>query len=267
MRLMLAGDSHGNTNYVRRLVHEAKTVGTQHIVILGDFGLWDHFVDGVRFLDDINNYASRHDIQIIALGGNHDNWPRWNWYVENNPKSNNGFVYIRSNVLLIPKVHTWKWANKTFFVAGGAVSVDKVWRQQAESGPKGHGPETLFWPGEQLTDTEVGFIKNWRVKHTQPIDYLLTHDCSDKTPWKNRLKPDLDSQIHRQRIDRVLGYLRPGMHFHGHMHEQYEWENMVPDSNGEPHYIKTRGLECDGLYYSWGILETDTGQFLWRGEE
>lgn len=251
----MVGDSHGDIKNIKHKVEIAKRIGDiQRIVILGDFGFWwGH--DGVKYLDQCNELAQKNNIQIFAIPGNHEFHEGWNAIVENAQATAHGWAYVRSNVLLSPKVHDFVWGGKQFVIAGGAVSIDRDYRIEyyRKKGKK------IWSPNEQLTDAEVDALSQTRFAAGAPVDFLLTHDCSDRTPWKNCLKPDLDSQIHRQRIDRVLGMVKPAVHFHGHMHERYDWQNRV----GGDEWVQTYGLECNSDPYSWGILDLATGEYTW----
>ena len=118
-----------------------------------------------------------------------------------------------------------------------------------------------------MTDAQVDSLLAGRFDKREgrkglKVDYLLTHDCSDRTPWRSRLKPDIDSQIHRQRIDRVLDGIKPAYHFHGHMHQRYDWMNRV----GAEDWTQTYGLECNAELDSWGILDLDTDEFTFASD-
>jgi predicted phosphodiesterase len=250
MQIMVLGDTHGNTPDAVRAVKHARRHGAKKIIQVGDFGLWDHFADGVTFLDTLNEALRAEGVKLYAVGGNHENWIRWNWYVDNNPKDQYGFTILRSHIRIAPKVFTWQWEDKKYAMAGGAVSIDSAWRRMEQE-----KPNTLWWEDEQLRDEDVAAIV------PEKMDYLFTHDCSNATPWKRRLKPDFDSQIHRQRIDGVLAKWAPEIHFHGHMHEKYDWVNMVNTYVCGPYWTQTYGLECDGMFWKWGILDTETDTF------
>lgn len=259
MKIMLVGDTHGDPRNVTRKIDLAKQVGDiQRIVVLGDFGLWwGH--EAIQFIETINDYAKANNVQIFALPGNHENYKWWNSVVENSPAKSKGWAYVATNVLLSPRVHDFVWGGRQFVVAGGAVSIDKAYRLEYQR----HKGKQIWSPDEQLTDAEVDKLSQLRFAQDQPVDYLLTHDCSNRTPWKNRLKPDIDSQVHRQRIDRVLQMMKPGMHFHGHMHEKYDWMNCVGEQGGELVYTQTFGLECNSDLWSWGILDLTANEFKW----
>lgn len=269
MKILVAGDTHGKEYALLPKIRKARELGIQKVLQVGDFGLWDHTFAGVQFLDAVQAAAEEAQLTVHAIGGNHENWDHWEWYVKNLPTSH-GWAMVRSRIALAPKVHTWKWNSKRFVGAGGGVSIDKdFYRLPKEAGTyrdeygrihPATGPRTMYWPNEQLTDGDVLTIKGF---HQSP-DYLVTHDCSNRTPWKDRLKPDMDSQMHRQRIDEVLRVTQPKLHFHGHMHTKYDWENLVGARDGEAVYTQTYGLECDDDFWSYGILDTADDSFVWR---
>lgn len=259
----MVGDTHGNTRALMSAIKEAGDRKIQHVLVLGDFGLWTHFSDGIAFLDDINEYAQANSLTVYAIGGNHENWDHWNWFVENMPKGGKGWAMVRRRIALAPRIHTWKWDNTRFIGIGGAVSIDKDYRLWSEA--QKSGPRTLFWPNEQFTDEDVESVLKIDVENGFKPDVMVSHDCSNYTPFRERLKPDLDSQIHRQRIDKVLKHLRPDFHFHGHMHTKYDWINTMV--HGFEHGTQTWGLECDGMWNNWGVFDTETKAFHWRGVE
>lgn len=286
IRVGLVGDTHGDVRDTVNVLNEMGKRKITHVFVVGDFGLWTHFADGQEFLDRVQATAESNNLTVFAIGGNHENWDHWNWFVENMP-THKGFGMVRRRVLLAPKAHHFTLAGKQFVVAGGAVSIDKDSRLERESGQymdatgrirrNGTGPRTLWWPSEELTDQDVVKIQ----KEFPAADILLTHDCSNYTHFQGRLKPDPDSERHRHRIDEVIRAVKPVVHFHGHMHTKYVWDNAL--SHGDSAFrnepwvgpvTKTYGLEANpnamwdrptGDW--WGILETDTFEFSFCGRD
>jgi hypothetical protein len=272
------GDIHGFTQDGINALNEMGKRNITHVFVVGDFGLWTHRAEGQEFLDDLNEAAKRNRLSVLAVGGNHENWDHWNWFVENLPTAK-GFAAVRRRVLLAPKVHEFRLFGKQFVVAGGAVSIDKDYRKEEEKRNR-YGPRTLWWPDEELTDQDVERIRNMRFPKTDHADILLTHDCSNYTNFRGRLKPDAESERHRHRIDEVIRAVKPEVHFHGHMHTRYEWENVLSHGcsafDNEPWtgpVTMTYGLECNpGAMWGgatgdwWGIFDTDTNEFAFQGE-
>lgn len=284
MRIMLTGDSHGNTRQMEYWIARAAERKISHMIVLGDFGLWPGY-EGVRYLDNINRAATEAEIKVMAVLGNHDAYNIFEAYKQFAP-THHGFFYLRDN-LMATKVANFRLGGKTFRVAGGAVSVDRDWRIAHEKGlpytdgfgqkiqTRAMGEQTLWWPQEQLTDSEIEYVKSFGE-----ADILLTHDASDYTPWKNRLKPDDESTRHRHKIDDLIRAVKPKMHFHGHFHTKYDWTNTLgTDAFGaEPEVnVQTYGLEADyeamndisrfmNRLDNWGILDTTTLEFAFKGE-
>lgn len=284
MRFGIVGDLHGNEKYASYVLNLMGDRKISHVIVLGDFGLWTHVADGQAFLDTVQSAAEANNLSVFAVGGNHENWDHWNWFVENLPR-HKGMAMVRRRVLLAPKAHEFRMAGKQFVIAGGAVSIDREERMAKERGGlwhqrdfgwtvdmgKGVGARTLYWPNEELTDEDVA-----RIKRFPKADILLTHDCSNHTPFYGRLKPDEASEIHRKRIDEVIGAVKPQIHLHGHMHTKYDWVNTLGTGmfGFEPEIeVQTYGLEADprAMYnsrsdFTWGILDTDEMKFAYNGE-
>lgn len=287
MRVGIVGDTHGDIRDTTNVLNEMGSRKISHVFVVGDFGLWTHFADGHEFLDRVQAVAEGNNLTVFAVPGNHENHDHWNWFVENMP-THKGFAMVRRRVLLAPKVHSFTLAKRKFVVAGGAVSIDREQRLSEERGyldsrtgtyRGGKGPRTLYWPNERLTPEDVN-----KVKTFGQADILLTHDCSNYTDFRHGLVIDPESEWHRQRIDEVIRSVQPKVHFHGHMHEKYVWENTL--SHGDSAFrnepwdgpvTMTYGLDCNpGAKWGsragvnsvdwWGILETDDMSFAFKSE-
>lgn len=251
MRLVIAGDWHGERGPAFAAIKRATEEGIEMIIQLGDFGIWGGY-SGLSYLDDINYRLQSANRTLFFVAGNHENYDLIDSWEKLNPRSTNGHVYVRSNILYIPRGNVWKWGNKRFLGLGGAVSIDKARRVPGRS----------WWWQEAITNEQMAFaVSNAAGKQ---IDFMFTHDCSDRTPWKNRLKPDMDSTANRQKIDWVLSRVKPKVQFHGHMHEWYDWtlSHGVPfDHKDDDPITQIYGLGMENERNSMGILDTDTYEF------
>lgn len=226
---LIVGDVHGDLSFTSKMNAMAKANDIETILQVGDFGIWDHYADGVDFLDALNDEAERFGVQWFFVPGNHENYDRLEWYEANAEKTLSGFTKIRDNIFYTGKVNKWVWDGVVFKAVGGAHSIDKAWRTPLKS----------WWPQETLNDNEFA-----ESEALGPTDVLLTHDCPTYAPFKHRLKNDPESHIHRQKIDEVVKHSQATVHFHGHMHDWYDYAS--------PWGGKIYGLECNDNAMEWG---------------
>lgn len=252
MKVMVLGDTHGNTIEALRAVKSAAALNLPVIMQCGDFGLWPG-KGGMDYLDLLNAELLTQDIVLVWVDGNHEDFDQLDRLVAHNPKNQWGQTFIRSNILYSPRGCKWKMEGKMWMTVGGAVSIDKAYRKQGVS----------WWPQEQLTDEQLDKIVAHHEASPGPVDYLFTHDCPTNAPFRGRWKNDMESLIHRERMDKLGKTIKPKLWFHGHMHTRfdgYEFPAYEPTT-------KVYGLECDGMYDNWGVLDTETDEFTWGEKE
>jgi DNA repair exonuclease SbcCD nuclease subunit len=239
MRIMIAGDWHGDTVHARRIVQIAARKNIKVIMQVGDFGFWEHESDGFNYLDALNEECRRHGIKVYFVAGNHENWDRLDWMEKNNPKTYQGLTIIRSHIRYTGRVKRWKLDDKWFQAVGGAVSIDKKSRTLGKS----------WWAQEAVPESVVKGLEN----AGRQSDYLLTHDSPTCAPFKFRLKNDPDSEMHRQLMNRVGKVVKPALWFHGHYHTWMEAYDFMHQSG----YSTVYGLDMNGEFYNHVILDTD----------
>lgn len=259
MRILLAGDTHGNTRHVQYLLKIAKEQDCDSIFQVGDFGAWEHFASGVEYFDTVDRHARLHGIPVYWLDGNHDKTSLvLDKYGDN--KDEEGFILCRPHLRYAPRGHVWEWAGKTFIALGGAYSVDKDYRLAVEA-HQGQGGGRHWFPEEEMTDQDMEtFILKSPVA---VVDYMFTHDKPrGSNPGWNR--KDIPECWHNQdRIQKAMTALKPELLVHGHLH--YLYNDTVAYEGGE---TKILGLDCDpaaaeGYRYrqqnSWAVLDVETG--------
>lgn len=229
MRYLVVGDVHGDLAFASRMTRHAKALGITKILQVGDFGIWDHTKQGVYFLDTLNENAAAsrlgEEVTWHFVDGNHENHDRLLEYADNSDGTVEGFVPIRERILHIPRGLKWEWDGVSFMGVGGAHSIDKAHRKEGVS----------WWAGETLKSYDL-----YRVKESGQADVLLTHDCPTSAPFRQRLKNDPESHIHRQTMDDVGKMVRPKIWFHGHMHDHYDYYFPPYES-----FSRVVGLECN----------------------
>lgn len=227
-RLLFAGDIHGSGRWARHVVAAAMAGGADVIVQAGDFGYWEHEARGVAFLDLLDAQLAAADLHLVFVDGNHENHTLLRSRYRPSP---DGFVEVRPRVVYAPRGTRWTWRGVRFLAAGGAVSVDREWREPGES----------WWEEEALTEADVrrciaGGRADVVVSHDSPagVDAMGPETCGDKdadpASWRNRL-----------RLRRIVDAVQPRLLVHGHYHHPKE-----SDLELAGHTVRVVGLGRDG---------------------
>ena len=249
-RVLVAGDTHGNTAHVDYLLRAAAREECGWVFVVGDFGYWEHTHDGRVFLDKVDRLAGRYDVRVGFLDGNHDNAALLlDRYTD---RDGDGLVVVRERIRYAPRGHRWTWGSTRLLAAGGAASLDRTWRlareaQRTARAARKHSyrpataPEqqprnfagTLWFPDEELTDDETDQI----IAAGDGVDLLLTHDKPRiSAPSFNRTAAEA-AYPNQDRIQRIVDALAPARLIHGHLHHRYT-ERLA---NG----TVVEGLTCD----------------------
>lgn len=242
MKILVCGDTHGNTEHVVTLLEVAKSKGCDRIFQVGDFGAWEHMDDGIRFFDDVNWHAEARGIPVYWLDGNHD---KTSLVLEKygDDRDDEGFLTCRQFIKYAPRGHVWVWHGKTFMALGGAYSVDKDYRlaiEQHENSPIG----TQWFPEEEMTDEELNGYLADAPRH---VDVLLTHDKPRSSDPGWHRKDLLECWPNQDRIEKAVQQLQPNLLIHGHLHFPYQQQIR----NGEG-WTTVVGLDSDPWSWSRG---------------
>lgn len=222
--ILALGDSHGNGGFVAEAIGAALGYGCEVIVQVGDFGIWDHKIDGVNFLNKMEEFLEKAGFPLIFCDGNHENFD--SLYAL--PIDEDGFRRVRPHIWHAPRGHIWEMGGVTFMAMGGAHSIDGprgVWQQGRGPKPARHvmdDPVDLgsWWPQETITPAEVvEAIQNIEA-YPKPIDVLIAHDCPlgvdipgiDGYPAGNE---------NRRLLAQVCEAADPNVIFCGHFHLRY----------------------------------------------
>lgn len=241
-RLLVAGDTHGDSVHLRYLFNIAHGNQADAIFIVGDFGYWEHERDGVEFLDDLDEVAGRFGIPVYFLDGNHD---KTSLLLEkySHRLVDEGFMEVRENIAYAPRGHRWTWNGVRFIALGGAYSVDKPYRLMLEA--QKHSPERYWFPEEEMTDEELTAILE---ADSSPVDVMLTHDKprGSRPQWNRK---DLEECWPNQdRIQRAVLTLEPTALIHGHLHYRYNdtlYYSEATNDGLRGYQTTVIGLDCN----------------------
>lgn len=268
MRILIVGDTHGNTNWLSYYIYPvAMALECDKIIVLGDFGYWEHTDAGVEFLDRVDSFSADCGIPLYWLHGNHD---KHSLALKSHGerRDDEGFILCRDNVLYIPQGHAWAWEQRTFRSFGGAYSVDKSFRLKAERRnyefllrkeqyraeaagtlprPVPSQAGTLWFPEEQMSDEDMDELL---AADSELKNYVLSHDKPlNARPRWNR-KDIAACEPNQRRLQRALEAHQPTHWFHGHLH--YRYQDLV--RSGPDTATTVIGLDPD----------TDAAEFDWH---
>lgn len=260
MRILLAGDTHANTEHVKYLVGVAKEQDCDRIFQVGDFGYFESETWGLEYLEHINHAAEQAGIVIYFLRGNHDNI---RLLLENyqDDADHEGFLMVRSNILFAPDGHCWEWDGKRFIVFGGAYSVDKAYRLAQERYDTEHYgvdmSETQWFSDEEMTSEAV---RNAIVAAPNTVDFMFTHDKPRMSNPKWNRKNIEECWANQNRIQEAVDALKPHLLVHGHLH--YRYDDQILGPHGKTQVL---GLQSEpwgaGTHLSskdsWYVLDTE----------
>lgn len=243
MRILLAGDVHGDGNHLLYLYKMAEHFDADRVFALGDFGYFEHYVDGKEFLYEAQLMAEKFSKPLYWLDGNHENHLMLRQVYSDNVVDD-GMWEIRPNVLHSPRGNRFTWDGVDFLTMGGAFSVDRSQRRVGKT----------FWFEETITPEEVA------AAGTDKVDIVLSHDVPSGIDmlaiqvhrgFNYRNIPE--SERNRERVRQVVDAVRPDYLFHGHYHLNYMQQLKLHNA----HVVSVRGLACNGMGPdSWTIIDT-----------
>ena len=137
-----------------------------YLIIAGDFGgVWT----GTETDADVLNMHGSRNYTTLFVGGNHENYDVLNGYpVED---WNGGKIHrIRESVIHLMNGQIYNIDGKTFFIMGGATSVDKLFREEGVS----------WWAQEEPSKDELEGAFERLAKVGNKVDYIITHTIPEK---------------------------------------------------------------------------------------
>ncbi len=165
--IYLTGDTHQNIKRftLKNFPEQKDLTKDDYLIVLGDFGMfWNNTTTEQNIRKDLLNKR----FSTAFIDGNHENFelikrlstPQQMFESEINKVYE--FIHLKRG-------HTYKIHNKTFFVMGGAESVDKNLRMIGLS----------YWREELPSKQEMDFGLDQLDRCNWQVDYVLTHDAPE----------------------------------------------------------------------------------------
>lgn len=220
MKVLFAGDWHGDEDWAAEVIGRAAATGCRWVVQVGDFGfgffrLGDDptepgdWAPRCEFARAVSAPAVAAGVRVVFIDGNHDNPVLLGRLAERRgPDGDEGFVPIEDHLWWAPRGHRWTWGGVRFGALGGAYSVDRRWRTKGVD----------YWKEETTTPADVARLG------PAPLDVLACHDAPvrparfDPLPRPSHRKVD---EASRAQIAAAVAATTPSLVVHGHWHHRY----------------------------------------------
>ena len=259
MRILMAGDVHGDFGHSKLLVRIARERLCDRIFVLGDFGYWEHEGAGRQYLDRLDRYANINNVPVYFLDGNHDKTSLLlEKYDDEEHLDKEGFILVRPYIRYARRGHRWTWDDITFAAFGGAYSTDKGWRlgleKQSREFRDGKYPaESLWFPEEEMSDEDMnGFLAD-----VSPVNVILAHDKprASNPQWNRKNLPLC--MPNQDRLQLAVSVLQPELFLHGHLHYRYDDVIAYAGRDGEMRVTHVKGLNCNQEAAEPGYKESE----------
>ena len=231
MKVLFAGDWHGDEDWAGHVVSRAAAVGAAWVVQLGDFGFGffrlgdDPAVAGdwaprCPFARRVSALAVEAGVRVVFLDGNHDNPVLLARLAQRrDPVGPEGFVPVEDPLSWAPRGHRWEWDGIRFGALGGAYSIDRRHRTEGLD----------FWSEEVTTAADVD-----RLGH-DPLDVLACHDGPTVPEGFRSLPSEHQRRVDeasREQVAAAIERTRPRLVVHGHWHLRYTSERPYEGPGG-----------------------------------
>lgn len=224
--IYIRGDTHGQIGQFSEDVMPGESSWTQEDILLvtGDFGYV--FMGEENYISEKNNLdtLARKPYTILFIDGNHEGFQFLKQYPEE-IRYGAPVRRIRNNIFWLQRGYVYSIEGRTFFVMGGAYSVDRVFRQQyfERTGER-------IWFEEELPNNEEynRAIKNLNACGRK-VDSIITHTAPSSAILRlTNTLPDIHEKELAEFLDWIYHDVDFNKWFFGHLHvDQMFGDKMI----------------------------------------
>ena len=227
--ISLVGDTHGTIDFTRLSSHNWPTgqnlTKNDYVIVLGDFGVyWSMEEDSQEKY--LSKWYNSKPWTTLWLDGNHENHDRIKTFptVE---KFGSEVGYCSPSIYHLRRGHIYTIEDKTFFVMGGATSIDKDSRKEYIS----------WWSNEIPNHAEFELGLSNLDKYQWNVDYVLSHTCPEIVfhDWARSQKFPVvasDRCPVKEYLDIIYKNCSFKRWFCGHLHSDIDFTNISLVYNG-----------------------------------
>lgn len=205
--IYITGDTHGDIGRFNDLNMQGESSWTKddYLIICGDFGFifYNNNEEKLK-LDELE----KKPYTILWADGNHENFKALNDY----PTEiwHGGKVHrIRKNILHLMRGQIFDIEDKSFFIMGGAYSIDRYMRTK----------DLSYWEEEIPTDAEYKETTKNLTACNKEMDYIITHTAPREIVRRMGYYPDVHDMELTGYLEWIMYECKYKHWFFGHWHE------------------------------------------------
>lgn len=206
MAIYVTGDTHGHLGIsklnIENFPEQRNLTKKDYVIICGDFGLlWNSSKEELYWRD----WLEKRNFTTLFVDGNHENFDMLNELEEID--WNGGKVgYVSESILHLKRGQIFNIDGMSFFVMGGASSIDKFRRCAGID----------WWAEEEPNARELELGLNNLSQINNKVDVILTHTIPSRYMPELKFYSDYSSiNYYFDHIDDTVDYNR---WYSGHMH-------------------------------------------------
>lgn len=238
MKILVAGDLHGQPVAAARLVDTARVIQPDEVWQVGDFGFWPKEPAFKAFIEIIGETPA----PIYFADGNHEDHVSLRSH-----KNGTDPRQIWNNVWHQPRGSVREVDGKRVLFFGGAQSVDETHRHVNVSWFREELPNAKEW-FYAIDEGKVDVV----VAHEAPTVVNFHYPPHDQSFWPTEVL-NRASGFRRQLQEHLLPSADPDVWFHGHHHRA---KHTVGPGGTRDFY----SLNCDGHKGTFAVFDTETGE-------
>jgi len=213
----LTGDTHGNfdTRKLDKIACDKKLTRDDVLIIAGDWGvLWKDTPDGTE--KQLLEWYGKFKCTVLIVDGNHENHTRFD-ALPTIIKYGEEVGVIADNIFHLRRGHLYTINDRTYFIFGGALSIDKDQRTLGIS----------YWPGELPTREQMNKAYDTLDECGYMVDYVITHTAPRRILNEmgfglDQGNPEKYNDPTAQFLDSLYGQITFDKWYFGHMHMDVE---------------------------------------------
>lgn len=227
MRVFLTGDKHSDFSFLNDFCKDNNTTANDVLIILGDASILYYGEDDYRE-KNLKEAIAACPITLFCVRGNHEDRAEDRRETVMKKKFDNTVYYDPNypNILYAIDGCRYEINNESFFVIGGAYSIDKHYRLM------------MGWkwnPKEQLTNEEMLRIEE-KVKGRH-FNHILAHTCPFTWEPTYLFLPGVDQSTVDDTMERWLEHIVRDCSWDNYWFGHFHGDNMDICGDGKVHML------------------------------